>query len=250
MFSKKAINNFRFQAYNTIVEKITITQSGFQNEYIDYLQNKVQERFSFLPSSCDLTKEGDGCRLEFQTESAYCPYVRKFAEENIADIIAIGYKYAYFQKRLFLPMLSPERKRLLFTALVAADYREDRAYALKRLRGDTSYCLDGVFHFRLQELTRRWESVADYVSPDLGERELEGFLGFLTEDGVGKIYLKDGKVYDEDYHVLSKSKLTGEESAVGEILLGNAERVYCFGETPEKTALFLKKYYGGKAVFC
>ena len=247
---KKAINNFGFAAYNTIVEKITITQSGFNEGYVDYLQNKVQERFSFLPSTCDMRSDGEGCLLEFQTETAYCPYVRKFAEDNIADVIAIGYKYAFFEKKLFLPLLSKEQKRLLFTALVAADYREDKSYALKRLKGFSSYSLDGVFHFRLQELSRRWQSVADYVSPDLGERELEGFLGFLTEDGIGKLYLKDGKVYDEDYRVLSRSKLTGEESTVGEILLGNAERVYCFGKTSEKTAAFLKKYYDGKAVFC
>ena len=194
--------------------------------------------------------DGEYCALAFQTESAYCPYVRKYAEENMADVIAIGYKYAFFEKKLFLPLLSKEQKRLLFTALVAADYREDKSYALKRLKGFSSYSLDGVFHFRLQELSRRWQSVADYVSPDLGERELEGFLGFLTEDGIGKLYLKDGKVYDEDYRVLSRSKLTGEESTVGEILLGNAERVYCFGKTSEKTAAFLKKYYDGKAVFC
>ena len=247
---KKPINNFCAQAYNTIVEKITITQSGFNEGYIAYLQDKVQERFSFLPATCNLRKEKEDSALEFQTETAYCPYVRKFAEDNIADIIAIGYKYAFFEKKLFLPLLSKTQKRLLFTALVAADYREDKAYALKRLKGFSSYCVDGVFHFRLQELSRRWKSVAEYVSPDLGERELDGFLGFLTEDGVGKLYVKDGKVYDEDYRVLSKSKLTGEESTVGEILLGNAERVYCFGTMEETTAAFLKKYYGGKAIFC
>lgn len=247
---KKPINNFCAQAYNTIVEKITITQSGFNEGYIAYLQDKVQERFSFLPATCNLRKEKEDSALEFQTETAYCTYVRKFAEDNIADIIAIGYKYAFFEKKLFLPLLSKAQKRLLFTALVAADYREDKAYALKRLKGFSSYCVDGVFHFRLQELSRRWQSVAEYVSPDLGERELDGFLGFLTEDGVGKLYVKDGKVYDEDYRVLSKSKLTGEESTVGEILLGNAERVYCFGTMEERTAAFLKKYYGGKAIFC
>ena len=97
---KKPINNFCAQAYNTIVEKITITQSGFNEGYIAYLQDKVQERFSFLPATCNLRKEKEDSALEFQTETAYCPYVRKFAEDNIADIIAIGYKYAFLDKNI------------------------------------------------------------------------------------------------------------------------------------------------------
>ena len=246
----KAINNFRVRAYNNDVEEITITQNGFKQAYISYLQNRVQEHFSFLPGSCSLHVDEEGCALAFQTEAAYCPYVRRFAEENIADIITIGYKYAYFEKQLFLPLLNEQEKRLLFTALVSADYKEDKAYALKRLRGFSSYSLDGVFHFRLQELLRRWEAVADYVPEDLNSRALDGFLEFLTEDGEGKLYLKDGKVYDCEYRLLSKSRLTGEENAIGEILLGNAERIYCFGENDRETIQFLKKYYATKAVFC
>ena len=133
---------------------------------------------------------------------------------------------------------------------MAADYRDDRAYALRRLGGFESYSLDGVFHFRLRELQRRWENIAQYVPTDMGEASLDGFLEFLTEDGEGKMFVKDGKVYDGEYRPLSKSLLTGKESAVGEILLGGAEKVYCFGETDGETKAFLKKYYGEKATFC
>ena len=232
------------------MEEITITQEGFNERYISYLYGKVRERFSFLPSSCHYNKEGDCCLVQFQTESAYCPYVRKFTEENIADIIAIGYKYAFFEGKLAVPLLSERQKRILLTALVAADYREDKAYALKRLRGFENYSLDGMFHFRLRELQRRWEGIAEYVSPDLGESSLDSFLEFLTEDGEGKLFVKDNKVYDEEYRPLSRSRLTGEGDTIEEILLGGAERVYCFGNVEEKTAAFLKKYYADKAVFC
>ena len=85
---------------------------------------------------------------------------------------------------------------------------------------------------------------------DMGALSLENFLEFLTEDGENKLFLKDGKVYDEEYRLLSKSVLTGGASAVGEILLGNAGQVYCFGETDKNTGDFLKKYYGGKVVHC
>lgn len=232
------------------MEEITITQNGFDGLYMSYLYGKVKERFSFLPSTCDLQCKGDCCRLQFITERAYCPYVRKFAEEHISDVIAIGYKYEYFNRRLPLPMLSKPLRRVLLTALVAADYQEDRAYIAKRLRGYSQYCLDGVFHFRLQELKKRWDGIVEYIPTDMSESATDGFLEFLVEDGEGKLYVKSGKVYDSEYRPLSRSLLTGVESVVGEIILGGAERVYCFGETDNETRVFLKKYYGKKGVFC
>ncbi len=246
----KGINNFDFSAYNNRVEEITITQNGFDGLYMSYLYGKVRDRFSFLPAQCDLAKKGECSEIAFKTEREYCPFVRKFAEEHIADVIAVGYKYEFFKRRLSLPLLSGGQKRLLLTALVAADYREDRAYIARRLRGFDSYCLDGVFHFRLQDLKKRWEDIVDYVPANMGEGGIEGFLEFLVDDGEGKLFLKNGKVYDEEYRPLSKSILTGVESPIGEILLGGAEQVYCFGEVDDQTRAFLRKYYPQKAVFC
>lgn len=232
------------------MEEITITQNGFDGLYMSYLYGKVKERFSFLPSTCDLERNGNHACLRFTAERAYCPYVRKFAEEHMSDVIAIGYKYNYFDRRLPLPMLTKPQRRVLLTALVAADYQEDKAFVAKRIRGYSQYCLDGVFHFRLQALKKRWDGIVEYIPTDMGESATEGFLEFLVEDGAGKLYVKSGKVYDADYRPLRRSLLTGVESVVGEIILGGAERVYCFGETDEDTQAFLKKYYGKKGVFC
>ncbi len=227
-----------------------ITQNGYDGLYMSYLYRKVRERFSFLPSKCDIAKNGDRTEIAFQTEREYCPYVRKYTEENIADVIAIGYKYAFFEKHLEVPLLNPFKKRVLITALVSADYKDDRGYVMRRIRNFNSYSLDGMFHFRLQELKKRWEGIVDYIPTDMGEASLDGFLSFLTEDGVGKIFIKDGRVYGEDYRPLSRSLLTGVESTLGEIILGGAEWVYCFGDLDEDTKSFLKKYYAEKVIFC
>ena len=142
------------------------------------------------------------------------------------------------------------KKRLLLTALVAADYKDDRAHIAKRIRGYESYCLDGMFHFRLRDLVKRWDEIIDYIPTDMSESGMDGFIEFLAEDGEGKLFLKDGKAYDEEYRPVTRSLLTGVETLVGEILLGGAERVYCFGEVDGDTAAFLRKYYGEKAIFC
>ena len=188
--------------------------------------------------------------LAFKTEKEYCPYVRRFAEENMADVVAVGYKYHFFENKIRVPLLSKTQKRILITALVAADYKDDKAYVLQKIKGLQRYCLDGVYHFCLQGLKERWQGVAEYVPTDMGASALEEFLRFLAEDGDGKAFVKGARVYDEEYRPLSKSTLTGKQSVIGEILLCGAERIYCFGETERETAAFLKKYYREKAVFC
>ena len=202
-----------------------------------------------MPAVFDLEKEADGQKIAFKTEREYCTYVRKFTEEYISDVIAIGYKYAYFEKSLPMPILTPLQKRTLFTALVAADYKDDRGYVLRRIRGFENYCIDGMFHFRLQELKRRWEEIIDCIPVNMGEVGIESFIGFLIEDGEGKVFLKNGKVYDEDYRPLSRSMLTGEFWTMGEVLLSGAEQVYCFGEVEEATKVFLKKILRRKSIF-
>lgn len=244
------INNFLFDAYNSYVEEITITQNGFNGLYMSYLYTKVRDRFSFLPSTCDMARRGDCTEIAFKTEKEYCPYVRKFAEEHIADVISVGYKYSFFDKRLALPMLTKTQKHLLITALVAADYREDRAHVFRRIRGSARYCIDGVYHFRLQDLKKRWEGIAEYVPANMSEKGMDDFLTFLAEDGEGKLFIKNGQVYDEEYRPITKSLLTGMGSTIGEIVLGGAERVYCFGEVDADVRSFLQKYYAEKAVFC
>ena len=244
------INNFSFVAYNNDVEEITITQNGSNGLYMSYLYGKVRDRFSFLPAMCEIEQEEDGAKIAFKTERAYCSYVRKFTEEHIAEVISIGYKYAYFDKRLPLPFLTKMQRRTLLSALVAADYQDDRAYVLRRVKGFENYCIDGLFHFRLQQLKKRWEEIIEYIPTNMSEVGIESFICFLVEDGKGKVFLKNGKLYDEDYRQLSRSILTGAEWTIGEILLSSAEQVYCFGETEEEVKSFLKKYYGEKAFFC
>lgn len=232
------------------MEEITITQSGAPGAYISYLRGRVSDRFSFLPAECGLEEDGERTSLVFRSEKKYCPYIRRYAEENIADVIAVGYKYRFFDKALFLPCLNPSERDILLTALVAADYPEDRSYVLSRLRGAEEYCIDGVFNFRLRRLKERWEGIAEYIPSGFDREALSDFLAFLIGESRGKVFLKDGKLYDEEYRGLNRSCLAGGQTPVREVLLSGADNVYCLGEPDPVTAEFLKKYYGEKAIFC
>ncbi len=217
---------------------------------MSYLYGKVTDRFSFLPADCGLENDGDRTTLVFCSERKYCPYIRNYTEENIADVIAIGYKYQYFDKTLFLPLLDSQERDVLLTSLVAADYPEDREYIKKQIKGLGEYCIDGVFNFRLRDLKMRWKGIAEYIPSEFASSSLESFIDFLIGESSGKVFLKEGKLYDEEYRLLSRSALIGPSSPVREILLSGADNIYCFGAPDEKTRAFLKKYYKEKVVFC
>lgn len=217
---------------------------------MSYLYGKVTDKFSFLPTDCGLENDGDRTTLVFLSEKKYCPYIRKYTEENIADVIAVGYKYQYFDRNLFLPLLNAAERDILLTALVAADFIEDREYIRKQIRGFEEYCIDGVFNFRLGDLRMRWRGIAEYIPAEFASSSLESFLDFLIGESSGKVFLKDGRLYDEDYRVLNKSALIGKATPVREILLSGADNIYCFGAPDAQAKEFLKKYYKEKVVFC
>ena len=227
-----------------------ITGAKTRAKYLSYLFDKVKGRFSFSANDCSLLEKGEYETLSFRTDETLCPYLRRYAEENIADVIAIGYKYEYFDRRLSLPLLTEKQKKLLCIALVAADFEEDKEYALKRLRHDGQYSIDGVFNFRLTELKRRWDGVIAYIPKQFGVSSLDDFIEFLVDESEGKVYVKEGKVYDEGYRLLSRGKMLSDDKIIGEILLQGAAKVYCFGEVEGDLKEFLRKYYRENAFFC
>ena len=197
--------------------------------------------------SCE---EKDGFYLVFEGNTAWLAQMRRLATEYISDVLAIGYKYDFFKSRLALPLLSKEERFLLYSALVSADYKEDKRYASRRLGAFETCSIDGVYNFRLSELRNRWQEVLEYIPTDFGKYELEGFVDYIVSENDGKAYLKDGKVYDENYRELKKSELLGEKSLISELLLSGAGSVYCFGKVDVATDDFLRKYYKEKVVFC
>ena len=235
------------------METITVAQSvknGRKDLYIPYIYKKLKEKFGFQTSECRIERENGESFLTFQGDDGVCSHVKKATNEHISDVLSIGYKYDFFQKNLPLPLLSDKERFLLYVALVAADYPEDKRYVLRRLDGLTNCSLDGVFNFRLRELKNRWAEVIEYIPADFGKYSLEGFLDYVATDGDGRVYLKEGKVYDENYRLMDRSELFGRSTPIADILLGGVSQVYCFGETDSETKDFLKKYYKGKAVFC
>ncbi|MDE7296085.1 MAG: hypothetical protein K2N84_02350, partial [Clostridia bacterium] len=148
-------------AYNKVVEEITVTETKEHSSYITYLYNVLYDSLIKLGGSGELSF-GDERSSLFINIPAGAEKFRARLADKLGEVIGIGYKYEFLQKRLSV-CLSAREKRFLCAALIAADYESDKGYIRRKLgRGDL-YAIDGVFAFRLTPLREKWEKIASYV---------------------------------------------------------------------------------------
>lgn len=229
------------------MEEITVSELKERSSYITYLYNAILS---------DLLSAGGGGDLQFSEDrTALLIHIPPSAErvrarlvEKIAEVLGIGYKYEYLQKRLSV-CLSRKEKRLLCAALIAADYDGDKSYVRRKIGRRDEYAIDGIYNFRLAPLREKWERIASYVPEGFGTGDLKKFCEFLVGESNHKIYLKGNTVFGENFAPLKRSRLTGEEDLETEIMLSDAGFVYCLGEVEESVGDFLQKYYAERAIF-
>ena len=227
------------------MDEITVSDGSTRSVFVTYLYNAVMG---------DLLRSGGGGELLF-SEDRTAMRVRFGGEEGlgklrekIAEVIGVGYKYAFLQSNLRL-CLPKREKKLLCAALIAADYEGDAAFIRSRLSVPNDFCLDGFYNFRLSPLREKWSHILGYIPSTFSGADLLHFCEFLAGESKRKIFLKDYTVYSERYLPLRRSRLTGEEDVETEILLSDAGYIYCLGKVEESVGKFLQKYYAERAIF-
>ncbi len=229
------------------MEEITVSDAIGRSSFITYLYNAVMGDVMREGGTGELLF-GDGraaLRLRLKGGEAR---VRARLDEKIAEIVGVGYKYAYLRERLN-PSLARREKKLLLAALIAADYEGDNEY-IKRKQREVSACnIDGFYLFRLGALREKWSRIADYVPVGFTSADLKKFCEYLVGESSHKIYLKGNVVFGENFAPLRRSRLTGEEDVMTEIMLSDAGFVYCLGEVEDSVGDFLQKYYAERAIF-
>lgn len=229
------------------MNEIIVSERLSKSANITYLYNALSE---------PLVRTGGRGELLFSEERAALRiFIAREKEEIfnllqglIAEIIGIGYKYAYLQEKLSV-CLSRREKRLLAAALIAADFDSDSVYIRRRLAGARQYTIDGFYDFRLRVLREKWSKIIDYIPEGFSSSDLKRFCEFLVGESKRKIYVKGKYVFGENFMPLRRSKLTGEEDIETEIMLSDAGFVYCLGQVEHSLEDFLQKYYAERAVF-
>lgn len=244
LFTISSINKLCGFAYNKGVEEVVVTDGSARSSFITYLYNAVLS---------EIVCAGGGGELVFGEErTAFRMRLTEGREdvvkERLAEILGIGYKYAYLKEKLHACLPKRERK-LLIAALIAADYEGDKAYIRSKIGDLGEFAIDGFYTFRLGSLREKWTRIIDYIPEGFSSQDLKKFCEFLVGESKNKIYLKGRAVFGENFAPLRRSRLTGEEDVETEIMLSDAGFVYCLGEVEEGTHDFLQKYYAERAIF-
>lgn len=234
--------------------EIVVSEKERNARYIAYVYTSLMPYIEACGAKSSLTFGGERIGLTLRADKKYESYLRRFAEEKIAETVAVGYKYEIFRRELHPAGLNAEEREILFAALVAADFADDKRYVFARLRGASVYSVDGFFAFRLGALLRKWKGIVGCVPPYFTREKLSAFMRYLLREDAGeKVIVRGADIFDGKYHKLRRATLIEEGAtdmnAIREIILSGAGEVECVGVPPPGQEKFLRDYFAGKVSF-
>ena len=136
-------------------------------------------------------------------------------------------------------------------SLIAADFDDDKKYALNKLKCCREIAIDGVYNFRLKPLKKKWQDVTDCIPQCFLSTQLKEFITYLLENKRKRVYIDGGKVYDSHYRRLNRSSLLGGDGVkiIREVLLSNCGEIDITGNIPKEDEYYLREYYTDKIIF-
>lgn len=235
------------------MSEIKISESSIRSNNVTYLYQSLGDIITQINAKVDVKSGRNRYELIIDVPPEYKELFVAEAEDKIADVIAVNYKYNYFKKNAVVSGLPVNEKELLLTALIAADLNDDKRYIIKKLKSFTEYSIDGIFNFRMKALKEKWNEIISYVPTTFASSSLKDFVAYLIKDKVGKkVYFENGRIYDKRYNVLNRNSLICDDAdlkTTKEILLSGAGEIELLTPLPDKDEYFVKEFYGDKVYF-
>ena len=229
-----------------------VTDTFENNANILYIRESLSDLF-FKDGNVKVFADRTRAGIALQVDDEYAKIAREELFDKISDVIAIGYKYNFFERKIILDRMRQEQRELLLASIISADVEEDKRYIKNKLStlGD-SCAIDGFYNFRLKNLINKWVEIAGYVPNYFSELELREFIIYLIGEKRGKKVFIDGeRVYDRRYNRLKRVTLLpeGELKIVKEVLISGAGEIELKGILPKADEKYLKEYFGDKICF-
>lgn len=214
---------------------------------IEYLQQKM---LNSVRCKYILKNESDRCIIYISCDDEQVLLFKKELSDYIAEVICIAYKYKLFNDSVSAQGLSLQERELLLSAIIAADFEDDKRFVKSRIHFDTKIAIDGLFNFRLQSILKKWEEISNFIPRHFTREELKEFIGYLIKEKRGrKVYIKDDSVYDGQYRKMERSNLIPkgyENKLLKEVLLSGAGEVFINGPINKSEYGRLSDFFGDK----
>lgn len=232
--------------------RISDGKSGERNMF--YLYNQLNPVVSRLGGRVEIECGEKVNVLNVEIDKSYAGFVRAEAEDKIADVITVNYKYGYFSEKIRAKGLSDFEKELLLDALICADLEEDKRYVIAKMSRCNEYSIFGSFNFTMTPLKRKWQEIAEYIPLYFNSEQLREFVLYILKEKKGKkVYVDNECVYDKNFNRLQRVILTScnleEGKVIREVLLSACGEVELNDKVPELDEKYLRDYFGDKILF-
>jgi len=181
--------------------------------------NQIEKVLAIQLKSLDgvvASQENSG-RLEVSIacENSHKQDAKRIIKKTLVEMYLTVCKFDYLNNILSLPHLSDISRNLLIHTLVAFDKEAEQEIVEKNLAIKDYIALDGFFNFKLTELRKRWDDIAQLASTNaryLHEEEtLNELLKFLMSAITPKIQKLCISVLPEHFNVKGKYKSSNFE---------------------------------------
>lgn len=229
---------------------INISEKEQNSNNLLYIQKNLCELFRQTSSKFSVSIFAKRAVLSVNVNDYYETLVKNEIAGCVSEVLTVFYKYEFLKKRLFTAGLSKEDNDILMSSIIACDYYQDFDYILKKIGEFDDIAIDGIYNFKLKALKEKWQEITEVFPPSFTKLELKDFVGYIQKGLKNKIFIEDGKVYDEHFKRLNRSELIGNEfSVIKEAILSNAGKIELLsnGDIPFENDL--KLYYGDRVTF-
>ena len=234
------------------MENMFVSESYENNSNILYIRENISP-IIFKNSKDEIVHDLKRVAINFDIEEKIFRLAFNDIADKIADVIAIKYKYAFFEEKIKVVGLESINKEILITALISADFYEDKKYILSKFRGFNKIAIDGFFNFRLDGLKKKWSEICTFIPDFFTEREIKEFVMYLLNEKCARGVKVDGnKVFDKLGNRLNRASLLPNSSLLvfKELLLAGAKEIEIFSlPNEELEQKYLKEYFGDKIFF-
>jgi len=229
---------------------INISDKEQNSNNLLYIQKNLCELFRQTSSKFSVSVYAKRTVLSVNVNDYYETLIKNEIAGCVSEVLTIFYKYEFLKKRIFTAGLNREDNDILLSGIIACDYYQDYEYILRKIGEFDDIAIDGIYNFKLKALKERWQEITEVFPPSFTKLELKDFIGYIQKGLKNKIFIEDGKVYDEHFKRLNRSELIGNEfSVIKEALLSNAGKIELLSKEKMPFENDLKLYYGDRVTF-
>jgi len=234
------------------MEYILVSENYENNENILYVRDNLSQ-IIFKDAKDEVFADKHRVGVRFSLDDKIIRLAIKDIADKISDVIAIKYKYAFFNERLKVGGLDCVNREILLTAIISADLYDDKRYVLSKFNCFNEIAIDGFFNFRLENLKRKWTEICTFIPEFFTERELKEFVLYLINEKTARRVRVNGEsVYDRLGNRLKRATLIPGSGLIvfKELLLAGVNEIEMFALPSDENEINdLKDYFGDKILF-